>query len=344
MTQHPLPSLGWSDALETARRAHDPNLLPARVSAEHRGRLGLLTPLGETTALIPRDVEAHTGDWVLVAPGPAPVRVVAALPRRTCLERNAAGRATARQVVAANLDLVFVLTSLNQDFNVRRVERFLAAARAGGVAPVVALSKADLAPSAVHRHLRLLEEVAGDAPVIAVSALYAEGLDELGAFLAPGRTLGFIGTSGVGKSTLVNALLGEDRQHVRHARVHDDRGQHTTTGRTLHLIPGDRGLLLDTPGMREIALWSGDGLDETFADVVELATGCRYRDCQHETEPGCAVLAAIEAGDLAVERLNAWIKLQREAAWQEARQDVFLRREQRRAFAKMVREAGKTRY
>lgn len=343
-----LPSLGWCAFFQSQLSSFESSLHPARVAAEHRGRLQLWSESGELFALTPHDSDdpPRVGDWVLFEPPAtgALARIRARLERRSALERQAAGKRTARQVVAANLDMVFVLTSMNQDFNLRRVERYLAAVRAGGAEPAVVLTKSDLRPSDVPRHLRQLETVAGDAPVLAASALYREGLDDLRALLATGRTVGLVGSSGVGKSTLLNALIGEDVSRTQAIRASDERGTHTTTGRSLHLLPDGGGLLLDTPGMRELALWSGDGLEATFADVEALAASCRFRDCQHEGEPGCAVLDAIERGELDPGRLEGHRKLQREAAWQEARVDVFQRREQRRAFAKMVKSAGKARW
>lgn len=341
-----LSSLGFSDFFASQRSLHPSDLLPARVSAEHRGRLDLLTPLGPRHAQPGAGEAPRVGDWLLVQPldNTELVRVRALLERRSWVERQAAGRRVERQIVATNLDRVFILTSLNQDFNLRRVERYLSAVRAGNVEPVLVLSKADLAPSDVARHLRQLERIAGEAPVIAASALYREGMDELFALLGPGLTVGLIGSSGVGKSTLVNALLGVDSQATRPVRAGDERGQHRTTGRSLHLLPDGRGLLVDTPGMRELALWSGEGLDGTFADVDALASQCRFRDCQHDGEPGCAVEAAIAAGELDPGRLESHRKLAREAAWQEARVDVFQRRELRRKFAARVREAVKPRW
>lgn len=341
-----LSSLGWSEFFELQRSRYAPDLLPARVSAEHRGRLDLLGPHGPLYATPGQDDVPRVGDWLLIQPRPGAdrVRVHARLDRKSWVERQAAGRRTERQIVATNLDRVFILTSLNQDFNLRRVERYLSAVRAGHVSPVVVLSKADLAPERVSRHLSDLERVSGDAPVISVSALYREGLDPLRALLGPGLTVALIGSSGVGKSTLVNALLEEEAQATTPIRAGDERGQHRTTARSLHLLPGGQGLLVDTPGMRELALWSGDGLDNTFSDVDELALQCRFRDCEHRDEPGCAVQEAISEGTLEAGRLENHRKLARETAWQSARADVFQERELRRRFVKKVRERLKDRY
>lgn len=346
MNSEILSSLGWSELFANQCTHSSPDLIPARVSAEHRGRLDLLSaagPLHTTPGLadVPR-----VGDWLLVQPRPGTdsVRVHTRLERKSWVERQAAGRRTERQIVATNLDRVFILTSLNQDFNLRRVERYLSAVRAGHVSPVVVLSKADLSPERVSRHLAELERISGDAPVISVSALYREGLDSLRALLGPGLTVALIGSSGVGKSTLVNALLETEAQATTPVRAGDERGQHRTTTRSLHLLPHGQGLLVDTPGMRELALWSGDGLDHTFADVDELALQCRFRDCEHRDEPGCAVQEAIAEGTLDAGRLENHRKLARETAWQSARADVFQERELRRQFVKKVRERLKDRY
>ncbi len=346
MNSPDLRSLGWSDWFASHASSHPSHLLPARVSAEHRGRVDLLGAFGLRHALTHGLEPPRVGDWLLVEPvaGSDLVRIRALLPRRSWLERQAAGRRTERQIVATNLDRVFVLTSLNQDFSLARAERYLASVRAGHIEPVLVLSKADLAPDKVHRHLSELERVAGGAPVIAASVLYREGLDDLRALLGPGITVGLVGSSGVGKSTLVNALLGVDQQDTRAVRQGDDQGQHRTTTRSLHLLPDGQGILVDTPGMRELALWSGDGLGETFEDIDLLAARCRYRDCQHQGEPGCAVEEAILEGELDARRLESHRKLQREAAWQEARVSVAEQRRAAREFAHRVRSAKKDRW
>lgn len=313
------------------------------MAAEHRGRVLIWSAQGSFEAPVHREDPdpPRAGDWVLFEPQPQGdlVRLRALLPRRTWLDRKASGRAAVRQVVVANLDVAFVTTSCNDDLNPRRVERYLAIVRAGGAEPVVLLTKTDLAPADVGRARRILEGVAGDAPVIAASALWRDGLDEIRGHLGPGRTAAFVGSSGVGKSTILNQLMGADVQAALPIRAHDQRGVHTTTTRSLHLLPDDLGLLLDTPGMRELGLWSGDGLDSLFQDIDALAARCQFRDCQHDGEPGCAVAEAIEQGELDAERLESHRKLQREAQWQESRTDARLRSEIKQVWARRTRDA-----
>jgi len=333
-----LAPLGWTPFFARARQqAGRPDLLPARVASDLGQTLHLLTPDGRRTARGHPD--AAVGDWVLLdlPDGDAPATVVEVLPRATSLVRQAAGRATRVQAVAANLDTVFVVTAMDPDFNPRRLERYLVAVTGGGATPVVVLNKADLALGQEGRYRRQVPE---GVDVCVVSALLELGIDELAAYAGPGQTVGFVGSSGVGKTSLLNALMGEEAGSVGAVRDSDRRGQHTTTRRELHQLPGG-GLLLDTPGMRELALWDEAGIDAVFADIVALAEQCRFRDCGHDGEPGCAVAAAVEAGELDPGRLVGWHKLRREAERQALRRDVAASRQERRRFAKVIKEAKK---
>ncbi|WP_369139354.1 ribosome small subunit-dependent GTPase A [Modestobacter versicolor] len=300
-----------------------------------RGLLTLLTATGEQRVRVGgglHDAAAPAvGDWVAVR-GELAVRV---LPRRTAFVRTAAGRGSAPQVVAANVDLVLVVDSLVGEARLRRVERYLAVAWASGATPVVVLTKADVCPDVPAAVAQVAEDAVG-VDVLAVSAVTGAGLDRLRALLTPGCTAAMVGPSGVGKSSLANALAG--RPVAATAGIREDgRGRHTTTARELHLLPGGA-LLIDTPGMRELALPGGDGLDSTYADVTELAADCRFRDCAHRTEPGCAVAAAIDRGRLDPARFTAWRKLQAEAAWQERRADARARASEQARVKALTRE------
>jgi ribosome biogenesis GTPase len=251
------------------------------------------------------------------------------VPRRTSVVRHAPGLRSVAQVVAANVDVVFVVASLNHDLNLRRLERYIAFAWESGAEPVVVLSKADLSDD-LEAAVAEVETVAVGVPIIAVSAIDGRGIDELRARIRPGSTVAFVGSSGVGKSTLVNTLAGDELAAVREIREGDARGRHTTSRRQLHRMP-DGGLILDTPGMRELGLWDADaGLERSFADIDALASTCRFSDCGHKGEPGCAVASAIEDGDLEASRFEGWKKLEREARHMERRVDALARAEERR--------------
>ena len=315
----------------------------ARVVRVDRGRLTVLTEQGEHRVrpiVRPEDAEGlgapAVGDWVAVQGE----RAVAVLPRRTAFTRTVAGRTSAAQVLAANVDLVLVVEALAGAPRIRRVERYLAVAWGSGATPVVVLTKADLCDDVA----AAIEEVAENAPaveVLAVSALTGFGVGPLRDLLAGGRTGALVGPSGSGKSSLVNALAGRTVAETAEVRDSDGRGRHTTTARQLHVLPGG-GALVDTPGLRELALYDdADGVDTTFADIAQLAARCRFRDCAHRTEPGCAVAAAIGDGGLDPARYTAWRKLQAEAHRQLLRVDARARAEERarrRAFFRSVRD------
>jgi ribosome biogenesis GTPase / thiamine phosphate phosphatase len=340
-----LEDLGWTDSHTIEFEPHAAaGLVPARVAAQHRGVYIVFTELGELRAE-PAGRLSHAaagagdlpavGDWVAVAarPDEGAGTIQHVFARRTKFSRKVALTAAEEQVLAANVDAVFLLMSLNEDFNLRRLERYITMAWESGAQPVVVLTKTDLCPDWELRVLDV-EAIAIGLPVHAISVVTGDGLDLVRSHLAPGRTVALLGSSGVGKSTLVNTLAGEELLATQTIREDDGEGRHTTTHRQLVLLPGG-GLVLDTPGMRELQLWeSSDGLSETFADVEELAAKCRFSDCAHRTEPGCAVQAALEDGTLPFDRWASYKKLQRELAHLERRLDKRLQSDERKRWAK----------
>lgn len=326
--------------------------IPARVAAEHRGTYEVWSEAGAGPARLAGRLRLElqeaglpgVGDWVVLRAAPGGDRetvIDRVLARRTVFTRGAAGRQGRIQVVAANVDLVFAVCGLDADFNVGRIERYLARIWASGAQPAVILNKADLCDDIVS----CVSEVEGHGagvPIHVTSALRFEGIEAVRAVISPGMTAAFVGSSGAGKSTLVNALLGEDRMATGEVRARDGRGCHVTTRRQLLLLPGG-GLLLDTPGMRELQLVDEDGLDAVFGDISERGARCRYRDCRHDTEPGCAVKEAVKSGDVAADRLEHYRKLEREAQAYELRHDERLRRKAERVWGQLSDEAARLR-
>jgi ribosome biogenesis GTPase len=322
--------------------------VPARVASEGQSSYhlhGCRAPLGDLTGNLLRAGKLErpiVGDWVAVTDGVDRALIQHVLERRTALVRRAVATAAKPQIIAVNVDVFFVVTSANRDFNERRLERYVAAVLNSGAEPVIVLNKTDLQADLTEL-LDAIERVAIGVPVIRASAVSGEGLDALRERITPGRTVGFIGSSGVGKSTLMNLLLGRQLQAVGGLRG-DDRGRHTTTARLLVELPGG-GVLVDTPGMRELGLLDdAGGVDASFPDVIALAQGCRFRDCTHETEPGCAVQAALASGALAADRFASYRKLLREIAAAERARDPILagRSKQRwKAIHKGLRDRAK---
>ena len=349
-----LTALGWDDVLAEQFEPHArAGLAPGRVAVQHRGAYDVLTADGELRcdvagrlydeAASPAELPA-VGDWVAVAARPAEQAgtVQAVLPRRTKFSRKTAWQASEEQVLATNVDVVLIVSSLNEDLSLRRLERYLTLAWESGARPVLVLTKADLSDDVIGA-VASVESVAFGAPVHAISNVTGEGLDDVLAYLRPGVTAALLGSSGVGKSTLVNRLAGEELLETREIRD-DGRGRHTTTRRELVQLPGG-GLVIDTPGMREVQLWiADDGLEEAFEDVTELFGRCRFTDCAHESEPGCAVKEALASGTLPPERWESYVKLQRELEHLERRLDKRAASEQRkrwRSLSALAREASR---
>ncbi|MCC6415626.1 MAG: ribosome small subunit-dependent GTPase A [Opitutaceae bacterium] len=346
-----LSSLGWNDALAADfQPLSSLDCQPARVVCAHKHACDVLTPAGlfsaectgrmlheaSTTADLP-----VVGDWVALRlrPGEARGDIHTVLPRRTRFSRRAAGTRNEEQIVAANLDTVFLVSSLDQNYNLRRIERFLLLAWESGAEPVVVLNKADLHPDPAAACAEVAA-VAPGVPVAVLSALDATGLDALAPWLLPGRTIALLGSSGVGKSTLTNRLLGADAQLVSDISNANYKGRHTTTRRELLVAPSGA-LVIDTPGLREIQFWQSDAaaVDETFADIGPLAARCRFHDCQHHGEPGCAIEAALESGELDAARWQSYQKLQREQAYAARKADAVLDRAARRSWKKLTQAA-----
>lgn len=359
-----LPELGWDSFFAGQYRSlHLAGSVPARVGSVLKNTFRIFTYRGELTAVIPGNYHHEAvenslfpsvGDWVTVGlePGSDQALIRSVLPRKSVFTRQApggrqrlSGGKIQEQVVAANVDTVFIVSGLDggRNLNLRRIERYLVLAWGSGALPVVILNKADLAPD-ISSIIEEVEHVAVGVAVHAVSALENTGLDLVRDYLKAGTTAAFLGSSGVGKSAIINALIGEERQDTGAIRGSDKEGRHTTTRRELILLPGG-GMVIDTPGMREIQVWGDqDNLDDAFADIAELALDCRFVDCRHDAEPGCAVKEAVESGLLDESRFESYLKLQREMQRLAARYDDKARAEdkqKKRQFGKMVREVKK---
>jgi ribosome biogenesis GTPase len=349
-----LTALGWNDFFAATFAPYaEQGLVAGRVMRELRGVYAVATADGELPAS-PAGRLWHgeegagppaVGDWVAVRPPASstePGLIRAILPRRSKFSRKVAGSRTDEQVVAANVDTVFLMTGLDGDFNPRRIERYLAAGWESGAVPVLVLSKADLAAD-LEAQVAEVEAVALGVPVHPVSSRTCQGMEALTPYLRPGQTVSVLGSSGVGKSTLINYLLGSDVQRTGGVRESDDRGRHTTTHRALFITPSGA-LLLDTPGMRELQLWEADeGLGAAFADIEELAEGCRFSDCAHEGTPGCAVEAAVAEGELDPARLESYRKLQLELRHLRAKQDEVSRLREKQRIKALCKTASRFR-
>jgi ribosome biogenesis GTPase len=327
-----LTSLGWDQFFENAFESYRrEGYLVGRVALQQRGSYRLYCETGEVAARVAGRIHfaaagsgelPAVGDWVVISKPDreSKTTIHAVLPRKSKFSRKAAGAFVDEQVVATNIDTVFLVQGLDRDFNLRRLERYLVAAVESNADPVVVLSKADLCDDVAAREAEA-SSVAMGFPVHAISSLTGAGLDQLDKFVRPGVTIAFLGSSGAGKSTLINRLIGEEIQKVQEVRRRDGRGRHTTTHRELIIMPRG-GLLIDTPGMRELQLWeAGSSLGETFSDVEEIAARCRFTDCRHGTEPGCAVREAIESGRLDPQRLESYGKLEKELEYLDSRMD-----------------------
>ena len=348
-----LEDLGWTPSLAAAfePRAAE-GLVPGRINLEHTHIYRVLTPAGEQLARVAGRLRHQAGgradftavgDWVALEPAPpggGDARIRSILPRFSRFSRRAAGDPTEEQVVAANIDVVFLVSGLDQEFSARRIERYLLTAWDSGATPVIVLNKCDLVDD-VGPYLKAVEAIAQGTPVVAVSARRRASLQMLRAYLGRGRTAALLGSSGVGKSSIVNGLIGEERLRTQDVRESDSRGRHTSAARQMVLLPGG-GILIDTPGMRELQLWdTGDALASAFADIEALAESCRFRDCRHAGEPDCAVAAAVEDQRLAPERLRSYHKLQQEQAFQTRQQDQRAQQEQKRRFKIMTKALNK---
>lgn len=332
-----LEQFGWDDYFQAQFHEHaEEGVLAGRVAQEHRRNYRLYTTSGELDAEVTgrmrfdatsrADLPA-VGDWVVFRMVPNEKRglIHAVLPRRSAFSRKVAGEKTEVQIVAANVDTIFLISGLDQDFNLRRLERYLTLAWESGASPAVILNKSDLCEQDVlAERLQAVEEIAFGSPVESISALEDSIAERLLSHLPPGKTGALLGSSGVGKSTILNNLMGKNVQDVQAVREHDSRGRHTTSHRELFILPSGA-LMIDTPGMRELQLWEGEaGIYDAFEEIAALAAQCHFRDCSHQQEPDCAVREAVEAGQLPRQRYESFLKLQRELQYIERQQDVRL--------------------
>jgi ribosome biogenesis GTPase len=335
-----ISELGWNGFFESHfNEVKQGEQIPARVSCQHKNRYDILCEHGTMTATVSGRFQHEStfiadypavGDWVVISarPDEGTATIHRVLPRKSSFSRKAilaggrkgVGGQTEEQILASNIDTVFLVSGLDQDFNIRRIERYVSIAWDSGASPVVILNKADVCRE-VEERVGEVESVAIGVPVHAISATEKTGLDGIRPYLAPGKTVVFLGSSGVGKSTIINSIVGEDILRTGGLRRGDQRGRHTTTYREMIVLPSGA-IVIDTPGMREIQLWSDDdGVSRTFADIAEFAEKCRFRDCKHQGEPGCAVIQALEDGSLDEGRYESYLKLQKELKYVNIRKD-----------------------
>ncbi|WP_080845734.1 ribosome small subunit-dependent GTPase A [Cytobacillus gottheilii] len=336
-----LEKLGYNQYFhDLFERFEKDGYVAGRVTLEHKRSYRVVTEMRELLCEVSgkfsyeateREDYPAVGDWVVVKEMDGEDRGIIhhILPRKSKFSRKVAGVSTEEQIVATNVDTVFLVNSLNEDLNIRRIERYLLLSWESGANPVIILTKSDLCQD-LSLKLAQIEAVALGVPVIPVSVVTEDGLEQLTSYLQKGKTVALLGSSGVGKSTLTNYFLGDEKQKVQEIRGADDKGRHTTTHRELVLLPNG-GILIDTPGMRELQLWDSDhGVSESFSDIEEAAKECRFRDCQHENEPGCAVMARIKAGEMEEGRLYSYKKLMRELAYLDRKQDKRAQAEQKK--------------
>ena len=338
-----LLDLGWNEDLENQlkeiKEKHEVGYEVGRVSIEHKNMYKIITKDGEILGVVSgklkhnalnREDYPAVGDWVLIdrtdfSTGNAIIHGI--LPRKSKFSRKVAGDKTEEQIVAVNVDTLFICMSLNKDFNLRRLERYLLMAWDSGSSPVVLLTKADLCED-IEEKVSLVESIAFGVNIHIVSSVEERGIKDIKEYVNRGRTVAFLGSSGVGKSTLINILLGEDKLKIGDIREDDHKGKHTTTHRELILLK-DGGVVIDTPGMRELhVLDAKDGFDNTFSDIEELSLKCKFNDCKHEGEPGCEVRRALDDGTLSNKRYNNYLKLKKEMAYIERKNKINLRQKE----------------
>lgn len=351
-----LNKLGWNDFFEEYFNIEeDNNLTVGRISAEYRSYYDVITDIGEIKGEISGKLRYTAeskcdfpvvGDWVVINILDDDLAIINdVLPRKSLFKRKAPGNKFEEQILASNIDYIFLVTSLNQNYNLRRIERYVTISWESGAIPVVILSKSDLCDD-IDSKIIEVESIAPGVDIHAISGITGEGVDNLRKYISEGDTICLLGSSGVGKSTLVNRLIGTEVMNTGIIRLEDGRGKHTTTHRQMISVP-EGGLIIDTPGIREIALWDGsEGIEETFKDVENLSLQCKFSDCKHKTEPGCAVLKAISEGILSSDRLESYKKLQREIQYMERKQNKKLQIEEKKknkSVKKYIRDIKKIR-
>jgi ribosome biogenesis GTPase len=348
-----LQSMGWTPFFEQAFEPYQKEGYSAgRVALEHKHIYRVYSEHGDLLAevsgklrhqALAREDYPAVGDWVVLSARPEEQRATihAILPRKSKFSRKVAGEVTEEQIVATNVDTIFLVMAMNQDFNVRRMERYLVLAWESGAEPVIVLSKADLCAEPGEL-LAQVEAVAIGVPIYMISSAENRGIDQLSAYVSEGQTAALLGSSGVGKSTLINRMYGVDILDTGGIREDDDKGKHTTTHRELVVLPGG-GLLIDTPGMRELQLWeASEGLSSSFQDIEDFAAACFYQDCKHQKEPNCAVKQALEDGSLDADRYNSFVKLQKELAYLARKEDKNLQAAEKEKWKK-IHQANKKR-
>jgi len=343
-----LKELGWDQNLSKISNEDDTNnIIPGRISTHSGKHYVVITQDGEHKAIISNsflksinqksDIPT-VGDWVGLEVNPEintnHIRFV--FPRKNKLSRKVAGTKSEEQIIASNIDIVFIMTSADSDFNVRRLERYLSMVYEINAHPIIVINKIDKTND-FEKYKTKAEKICRDVPIITISAKEGKGIEEISKYTKIGKTIVLVGSSGVGKSTLINYLLGYSRQAVGEIRKSDDKGRHITTSRELIILPNG-GIIIDNPGIRELQLWSsGEGISKLFSDIEEISKLCKFKDCSHEHEPGCAVKKAVEEGTITIERLNSYKKLLREKDHLSLRRDIYKKRKKDKKLAKMYR-------